>query len=135
MVQYAALTWPGCINNACVRRTPGDGDDIDFYISATQEGEFAGTPPTTGWTVPSYSNPTQIPQGAGAGFATYPAPTLDVDACDGEGEHPQLVLGGRPAQGVHREVVRRRESYSQPLYHNVASGVIFQLASHFLILI
>lgn len=43
--------------------------------------------------MPSYSVPTQAPSGAGAGFATYPAPTLDVDQCDGEGEYPQLVLG------------------------------------------
>ena len=74
-------------------RTPGDGDDIDYYISADQEGEFEGTPPSTGWTVPAYSNPTQAPQGAGTGFGTYPAPTMNVDMCDGAGEHPQLVLG------------------------------------------
>ena len=43
--------------------------------------------------MPSYSNPTTPPQGAQAGFGTYPAPTVDVDNCDGEGEHPQLILG------------------------------------------
>ena len=70
-------------------RTPGDGDDVDYYIAAST----GLVPPTTGWIIPSYSTPSQAPPRAGAGFATYPAPMVDVDQCDGEGENPQLVVG------------------------------------------